>query len=48
LLAMPAALAPQVVGLSVAEAEKRIRAGVDDALEQLHTGKVRSNTPAPK
>lgn len=35
---LPAKLAPQVVRLSVAEAEKRIRDAVDDALMQLHTG----------
>lgn len=46
LLAMPAAVAPQVVGLSVPEAEKRLRAAVDDALEQLHTGKVRTPSAA--
>lgn len=46
LLAMPAALAPQVVGLSVPEAEKRIRAAIDDSLEQLHTGKVRTPSAA--
>lgn len=39
-LAMPSTLAPQVVGLSVPEAEKRIKAEVDQALEQLHTGKI--------
>lgn len=38
LLAMPASLAPQVVGLSVAEAEKIIRETVIDALKSLHEG----------
>lgn len=39
LLAMPASLAPQVVGQTVPEAEKRIRSAVDEALEKMHTGK---------
>lgn len=37
LLAMPSSLAPQVVGLTVAEAEKVIKDTVVDALEQLHS-----------
>jgi predicted DNA-binding transcriptional regulator AlpA len=40
LLSVPAGLAPLVVGLSVPEAEKRIRAKVDEVLDQLHTGRV--------
>ena len=39
LAAMPAQLAPQVVGLSIPEAEQRIREQVDNAMKQLHEGK---------
>lgn len=38
LLALPDALAPQVVGVSVPEAAKRLREAIDDALLRLHTG----------
>lgn len=36
LLGLPSALAPQVVGLSIAEAESLIRDGINEALGQLH------------
>lgn len=36
LYSMPTSLAPQVVGVSVAEAERRIKESIDEALEQLH------------
>lgn len=36
LLALPSALAPQVVGSSLADAERLIRDGINDALAQLH------------
>jgi hypothetical protein len=37
---LPARVAPEVVGVTVAEAERRLRAAVDMALDQLHTGRV--------
>lgn len=37
LLSMPSVLAPQVVGLSVPDAEERLKDTINDALEQLHT-----------
>jgi hypothetical protein len=37
--AMPASLAPQVVGLSVAEAEKRLRAWWDEFCQAMHGGR---------
>jgi len=36
--AMPAQLAPQVVGMPIPEAEQRIREHVDNAMKQLHEG----------
>lgn len=36
----PSALAPQVVGLTSPEAEKRLRDWVDDVCRQLHTGTI--------
>lgn len=36
ILSLPGILAPEVVGLTVAEAELRIRQALDEALEQLH------------
>jgi hypothetical protein len=36
LYSMPPSLAPQVVGVSVPEAERRIRESIDESLEQLH------------
>ena len=37
LLQIPSSLAPQVVGLTVAEAELRLKESINEALEQLHT-----------
>ena len=36
LLAIPGILAPQVVGMSIPDAERRIREAIDEALTQLH------------
>lgn len=38
LSAMPAQLAPQVVGMSIPDAEQRIREHVDSAMKHLHEG----------
>jgi hypothetical protein len=38
LLPLPAGLSPQVVGLSIADAEETIRKAVFEALEELHAG----------
>ena len=49
LLAMPCALAPVLVGLTVPEIETKIKAAVWDALNQLHTGEIKPNSePTPE
>lgn len=42
LLALPSSLAPQVVGLSVADAEKLLREKIHEGLNQLSEGKYAS------
>ncbi len=41
LLGLPSSLAPQVVGVSIAEAESLIREGINEALSQLHGDPIR-------
>lgn len=38
LSALPAQLAPQIVGMTIPEAEARLRESVDDVMKQLHEG----------
>lgn len=46
LLSVPGILAPQVVGLSVPDAEQRIREAIDEALMQLHREPWKEEQPA--